>query len=359
MSGYGGLPWVDGNVLWASRVLLQDDQTARIMVIWEKVGSVRAEGWPIYAIGIFGIIISFVLNLAFSHRAAKKISAGLREVADAGRMMAAGEYNVSLPEQEISELDQIGKAFNELAANLKTATEELKDEAKRLVRLEDTQKRFIADASHEIRAPLATMAITLDAWKDGLLSEEEKADALGHVRSELTRLSKLAEQLLDLSRIESGRLQIELAPVDVETVIGSVLESYRNIEGAKVSFEAQPGLSPALADEQSLHRIIRNLVDNSRRFTPPDGNIEVLAFESEGQVIIEVKDDGPGIPAGELEHMWDRFARAGRDRAAGKAGTGLGLAIVKALADAMSAEVGISSVEGDGTTVSIGLKGFR
>ena len=83
--------------------------------------------------------------------------------------MAAGDYNVSLPEQEISELDQIGKAFNELAANLKTATEELKDEAKRLVRLEDTQKRFIADASHEIRAPLATMAITLDAWKDGLL----------------------------------------------------------------------------------------------------------------------------------------------------------------------------------------------
>ena len=170
MSGYGVLPWVDGNVLWASRVLLQDDQTARIMLIWEKVGSVRAEGWPIYAIGIFGIIISFVLNLAFSQRAARKISAGLREVADAGRMMAAGDYNVSLPEQEISELDQIAGALNELAASLNRATEELQEEAKRLVRLEDTQKRFIADASHEIRAPLATMAIILDAWKDGLLS---------------------------------------------------------------------------------------------------------------------------------------------------------------------------------------------
>ncbi len=356
LKGSGALPWVEGDSIWAAKVIDGGAAGQVILVAWQRVGSIRAEGWALYVIGITGILISAFLNIIVASRTARRLSMGLSEVADMSRRIAAGDYRISLKEQEVIELEQISGALNELADNLDNTTRELAAEKERLAKLEQSQKRFVADASHEIRAPLASMAITLDAWKDGLLSEEEKIEAIGHIRGEVSRLGRLSEQLLDLSRIESGRLALEMSEFDAVAVARSVIEAYKGMEGASLSLETEGAIPLAVGDEQGLYRIIRNYVDNARRFTPASGMISVRVSHVDGRVSISVEDNGPGIAAEDLERIWDRFSRSEKERAKHSGGTGLGLAIVKALADAMGAEVRVESEEGKGTRAIVELK---
>lgn len=356
LNGTGTLPWVEGDAVWSAKVVDGGAIGQVILVAWQKFGSIREEGWALYAVGIAGILISAILNILVASRTAKRLARGLSEVAETSRKIAAGDYRTSLGSQEVIELDQIAGSLNELADNLDDTTRELAAEKDRLAKLEQSQRRFVADASHEIRAPLASMAITLDAWKDGLLSEEEKVEALGHIRGEVRRLGQLSEQLLDLSRIESGRLSLELVRFDATAVARSVIEAYKGTEGARISLEAEGPMPMAIGDEQGLYRIIRNYLDNARRFTPATGAIAVKIAHSDARIRITVEDNGQGIAAEELEHVWDRFSRSEKERAKDSGGTGLGLAIVKALADAMGAEVRLESEEGKGTRAIVALR---
>lgn len=356
LDGYGDIPWVEGSTVWAAKYLKEQGQDPVILVTWRKASSVRTEGWALYVMGTAGIAVASALNMALAARVARRLSAGLSSVAESSRRIAAGDYGASFKPQEVEELDQIAKSLEGLAGDLSSRTEELKEEQERLARLEQSQKRFIADASHEIRAPLATIAITLDAWKDGLLTEEEKEDAVKHVRDEVARLGALAEQLLDLSRIESGRIQMDMRELDVAEIVQDVVSSYHGRHGAEISLMIDGPPPKAIGDEQGLFRIVRNYLDNALRFAPKDGRVAVSITRKEGFAEVLVEDDGPGIPAEELEHVWDRFSRSEKQRSLGGSGTGLGLAIVKALADAMGAEVSIESAKGQGTKARVRLR---
>ena len=354
--GSGSLPWSQDDVVWAAKVVMEASGEKRILVIWESASSVRSESWGIYAAGAFGIALSFVLNLAFSAYIAKQLSVSLGFVAAASEQMAKGNYEVSLPEQPSLEVDRISGSLNQLALGMKDATERLGKEAERLLRLEDAQKKFVADASHEIRAPLAAMAITLDAWKDGLLEEGEKQGALTRIRLEVRRLNELAEELLDLSRIESGRAKIVIEPTDVRPIISSLADDFRPALKDRLSINIYEGLPLVQADGKALMRILRNLLENAGKFSAPEGRV-ILEASGEGSVVkVDIRDEGPGIDPDEIPQIWDRFTRAEKDRASGREGSGLGLAIVKALADAMGVEVSLKSDGHSGTTASVRLK---
>ena len=354
--GSGGLPWSQDEVIWAARVMPDASGDKSILVVWESASSVRSESWAIYATGTFGIALSFVLNLALSALIAKRLSASLDFVAAAGERMADGDYEVSLPEQPSIEVDRISGSLNELAAGMRDATDRLRCEAARLSKLEDAQRNFVADASHEIRAPLASMAITLDAWKDGLLEEGERQGALVRIRQEVRRLNELAGELLDLSRIESGRESIVIEPTDVKPVINRVAEDLRPVLQERLSLSIDEGLPLVQADGKALLRVLSNLLQNAGKFSGLQGRVFLAASLEGNDVVIEVRDEGPGIDPGELPRIWDRFTRAEKDRASGKEGSGLGLAIVKALADAMGAEVSLQSDGLTGTTAAVRLK---
>ena len=125
-----------------------------ILVTWRKASSVRSEGWALYVMGTAGIAVASGLNMALAARVARRLSAGLSSVAESSRRMAAGDYQTRFGPQEVVELDQIASSLGELAGDLKSRTAELVVEKERLAKLEQSQKRFIADASHGIRAPL-------------------------------------------------------------------------------------------------------------------------------------------------------------------------------------------------------------
>lgn len=357
--GSGRLPWSQDEVVWAGRVVTGATGDESILVIWESASAVRSESWAIYATGAFGIALSFVLNLVFSALIAKKLSISLGFVAAAGERMAKGDYDVSLPEQPSLEVDRISGSLNELATGMKDSTDKLSREAARLSKLEDAQKKFVADASHEIRAPLASMAITLDAWKDGLLEEGEEQGALDRIRQEVRRLNELAEELLDLSRIESGRASIVIEPTDVKPVIDSLADDYKPALQGRLGIILEEGLPLVQADGKALYRILSNLLQNASKFSEPHGRISLAASIDGSDVTIEVRDEGPGIDPEEIPRIWDRFTRSEKDRASGKEGSGLGLAIVKALADAMGAEVSLKSDGFSGTTATVRLKVHR
>ncbi len=354
--GSGKLPWSLEDVVWAARVVTEAWGDERILVLWESASSVRSESWAIYAAGAFGIALSFVLNLAFSAFVAKRLSTSLSFVAAAGERMAEGDYEVSLPEQPSIEVDRISRSLNGLATGMRNATDKLSREAERLSKLEGAQRKFVADASHEIRAPLAAMAITLDAWKDGLLEEAEEQEALSRVRQEVRRLNELADELLDLSRIESGRERIVIEPTEVKQIINRLDNAFRPVLQGRLSISLSEELPRVQTDGKALLRILGNLLQNAGKFSGPQGRVYLVASIDGPYVKIEIRDEGPGIDPGELPRIWDRFTRAEKDRASGKEGSGLGLAIVKALADAMGAEVSLHSDGHTGTTATVKLK---
>ncbi len=176
------------------------------------------------------------------------------------------------------------------------------------------QREFVADASHELSAPLTAMAITLDAAADGLMSEEEKADAWLVLRSEVRRLSRTVTELLDLLRIESGRELLNVGPTDVGKVIESVYKWYQALPGKLPSFEVEvysPEGQPliALADGDAFHQCLVNFVDNAIRATQPTGHISIWAHSiDDGRIELGVTDTGEGMTPEEVSRAWERAA---------------------------------------------------
>lgn len=350
-TGFGPLPLAQGTMVWAARAMPGDHGQTVILVAWNRLQAIRAAAGASYWLLGVGVTLSFLVGAVLTLRMIHSVTQVLGEVTASGRRMAEGDFAVSLPEQPTTELDALTRVVSDLARHLDETLTDFRDEHTRLKRLEGAQRQFVADASHELRAPLSAISLTLAAWQDGLLSHEEQTNAVGQLRVEVMRLSRMVEQLLDLSRIESGRQPITLASVALPALVEQLTDGYALTPGAHILAEIPNNLPPVFADYDAVYRILRNLLDNARRFTPMDGMIRVWAQVDGDAVRLGVTDTGSGIPAASVAHVWDRFARAEQLRAAGDTGSGLGLAIVKALADTMLAQVGLESAEDEGTTV--------
>jgi signal transduction histidine kinase len=276
--------------------------------------------------------------------------------------MAEGDFTARMIVGDTRELAELSAAANHLAESLDRTLTQLRSQNEELARLERMQREFVADASHELRAPLTAMAITLDAAADGLMSEEETVEAWSVLRSEVRRLSRTVAELLDLSRIESGREPLRVGLIDVGKIIENVYQWYQALPGKLPFFEIEmksPGGQPliALADADALHRCLVNFVDNAIRATPPEGRISIWAHPLDnGRIELGVTDTGEGMTPEEANRAWERFSRSERARAKGSPGSGLGLAIVHALVTAMGGEVGLESEAGRGTRAWIRLR---
>jgi signal transduction histidine kinase len=351
LEGLGTLPWVSDPVVWAARVMYDPDGDKVILVEWHRVSAIRATAAirTTYAVVILATVLAAAVSLGVALRSGRRITRLLNTVADSSARMAAGDYQVHLPEQPVAELDRVSLAVNRLAADLR-------EEHDRLVRLERLQRQFVADASHELRAPLTSMRVTIDAWLDGVLTQEEQPAAIVRLQLETEHLSGLVTRLLDLSRIESGREAVSLAPIDLAAVADEVAATFRDLPGAPIQMEFPAGLPAARADAAAVRRILQNLLENSRRFTPPTGLVSVSGAAEDNRIRLSVTDTGCGIAPDFLPRIWDRFARSAGDQDGEREGTGLGLAIVKALAQTMGGNVGVDSSLGSGTTIWVDLQ---
>lgn len=227
-----------------------------------------------------------------------------------------------------------------------------------LRRLERVRRDFVANVSHELRTPVSIIRANAETLIDGALEDPERArtflDAL--VRN-AERLSNLISDLLDIARIESGRLQIELKPVDVGALITRAAETVGPGAAERhQQLELRPAGAPsALADPAALEQVLLNLMDNAIKYSPDGGRIRVSARADDGRVHIEVMDEGPGIEPQHRARIFERFYRVDRGRSRAMGGTGLGLSIVKNLVESMGGEVGVEMAEPQGSVFWVRL----
>ncbi|HEY8532012.1 MAG TPA: ATP-binding protein [Limnochorda sp.] len=220
-------------------------------------------------------------------------------------------------------------------------------------RMEQMRRDFVAAVSHELRTPLTSLRGFLQAIRERVVTDPREVDRyLGVMHDETMRLIRLVNSLLDLSRIDSGRVTLHCQPLVLAQAVEDVLASMQpRIEGQELAVQTEipDDLPPVWADRDRLDQILINLLENAVRYTGRGGRVRVAACLQDGQVVTVVEDTGPGIPPEDLPYIWDRFYKVDKARTADGSGTGLGLVIVRQLVELHGGRAWVESQLGKGS----------
>jgi heavy metal sensor kinase len=285
-----------------------------------------------------GIVLSVFIGYFVGRRMLRPID----KIAKTAQSISINDLEGRIPlGRADDELSRLAVTFNDMLDRLKDSIER--------------QGRFVSDASHELRTPISVIMGyigLIDRWgKNDRKVLQESIDA---INNETLGMHELIEKLLFLARSDSGKAPAKREPVDLAELFNEVAEESRMIApGKRISADVS-GSPRLIADGKMLKQMLRNLVDNSIKFTKPDGSIGMHAEAvGEDKVRILVEDDGTGIPPEDMDRIFDRFYRVDKARAKETGGSGLGLAIVKSIVDAHGGEIHIDSAPGEGTRITI------
>jgi signal transduction histidine kinase len=276
----------------------------------------------------------------------------LEELVEASGRLAAGDLSARVTVGGLSETAALGSAFNEMAADLQRRA----GERDRLDRMKD---EFVLTASHELRSPLTSVqgfAELLMLERDQLTPAQ--ADTVEIILDNTRHLVRLLNDLLDLARSDAGRLTIKPVPTEVGPLVAEAVRTMRGqTEAAEQVLveEVAEGLPPLRVDPDRIRQVLLNLLTNAHEYCPERASIRVSAQQIGAEVEISVTDDGPGIPASQLEHIFERFTRGDAGLTQRVGGTGLGLAISKSLVELHGGSIDAESVPGEGSTFRITL----
>jgi signal transduction histidine kinase len=287
-------------------------------------------------------LISAGIALALARWLARGMTQPLRDMAAAARRMAGGDYRQRVTTRSRDEVGQLAEAFNRMSAELEG--------------VERLRRELVANVSHELKTPISALRAHLENLLDGV--ERPDPETLQVMLTQSERLSRLVEQLLDLSRLESGDVPLRIQPVALGGLVAQVLSEIEVARpGAGVALEQRvpPELPPVRADQERIHQVLFNLVDNAVRFTPPGGRVTVAAEADGDRVRVWVRDTGVGIPPEHLPRLFERFYRADPSRARGDGGTGIGLAICRSVVEAHGGRIWAESAPGGGSTFTFEL----
>jgi two-component system OmpR family sensor kinase len=306
---------LSGNVLLVSTPL--EDQLATVRVVKRRL---------LYATGV-ALAIAAILGSAAATLHARRI----RRLERAANRIAMGQFDEPVVDLGDDELGELAAAFERMRVQL--------------AQLDTARKEFVANASHELRTPLFSLAGFLELMADEDLDEETRAGFLSTTREQVDRLTKLAADLLDLSRMDAGRLRVEREEVvlgDTARALVDELTPLAEATGHRLVLETDPE-AWAVADEERVLQIGRALAGNALAHTPPGTEITIATARADGHARLSVSDDGPGIPGEHAERIFDRFYRVEGPHASG---SGLGLAIARELAERMGGTVELGSGRG-------------
>jgi signal transduction histidine kinase len=259
-------------------------------------------------------LVAAALALGMVQLLAHGMTFPLREMVAASRAMSSGDYGRRVAATSRDEVGELARAFNTMA--------------EQLAEVDRLRRDLVANASHELRTPLGALRATLENLVDGL----EPADpaTLAGVLRQVERLGGLVEQLLDLSKLESGAVPLERERVEARPLLEEVVEEWRSEteeHGLRVAVVVHPDSLALDADHERIQQVLRNLVGNAVRHSPDGGRLIVKAMAVNDHLELEVVDEGPGIAPGERGRVFERFYRADPARSGG--GAGLGLAIAR------------------------------
>ena len=304
------------------------------------------------AVGIVALGLAIIVAAAMAHR----FTTPLRRLTEASRSLAEGDLTKRVERPDIpagsSEMTELAVQFNAMADRLEESVEIIR-------RDRDRSRDFLADVSHELRTPIAALLTFNELLRDQAGEDPvARAEFLDSSRVQLERLDWLAQNLLELSKLDSGLVLLDLRPDDLRAAIQSAVEQASPAakrRGVDLKL-AQPDAPLRIRhDPQRVGQIVTNLVGNAIKFTPKGGSVEVVVAPYRDGARIDVNDTGTGIDASELPRIFDRFYRGSRANEARGSGSGLGLAIVRSIVDMHGGSVTVDSRLGTGSRFSVFL----
>jgi signal transduction histidine kinase len=279
------------------------------------------------------------------------LTAPLRALNDAARRLGGGNLNARAPEEGDDEIGELGAGFNRMASRMQESFSTLESER-------DALRTFIADMSHELRTPITALHTFVDLLAHGAAEDDSVRDEfLDESATQINRLEWLVQNLLDLSKFDAGLAEVHVEKVDLRPLVERSVDEARLAAERKdvaVEFSSAPAPILAAADANRLRQALSNVLLNAVKFTPPGGKVDVTIESARKVATILVRDTGPGIPADELPHVFERFYR-GPSTANLAGGSGLGLPIVQSIMQAHAGDVAVHSEYGQGTEVVLTL----
>ncbi len=291
--------------------------------------------------GIIGVIIAGVFAFSLS----KTLVRPLQKINRAALDMAAGNFSCKIKEESEDEIGGLIRTFNYSVEQVEKNLEEQK-------RLDKLRRNLVANVSHELKAPLASVRGYSELMLDGLIDQAEKEKYLKVILDNSVHLSRLVDDLLILSHLESGQLSLEQEEISVDNLANWSLESVfprGEAKGIKLSLEIQQSLPILKGDQHRLHEVLINLLENAITFTPEGGEVRLIIYKKDSQLVMEVQDTGCGIDDEELQNIFDRFYKVDKSRRRSAKGSGLGLAISKQLVELHKGKIEVESCPGKGS----------
>jgi signal transduction histidine kinase len=288
-------------------------------------------------LAVFALTFFLTIVIILTGLSLRRVFSPLDSLLQAADRISQGDYTVRVPERGPSGVRSLTRAFNNMAARLRETDEQ--------------RRNLMADVTHELRTPLTVIQGNLEGMLDGVYPPDEAN--LRALLDETHLLSRLIDDLRTLALAESGSLQLQKEPTNLGLLIGETLGAFQpqaDAAGVTLTVEAVDGLPLIDLDPGRMRQVLSNLTANALRYSPQGGAVRVSSHLTGEQVIIEVRDSGPGIPAADLPHIFERFYKS-----ADSGGMGLGLAIARHLVTAHGGAISAESAPGAGTTIRVVL----
>jgi signal transduction histidine kinase len=284
-----------------------------------------------------------VLALAMVQFLARGMTSPLREMASAAQAMAKGDYSRRVTATSKDEVGRLAAAFNRMAADL--------------AEVDRMRRDLVANVSHELRTPISALQAVLE----NLVDEVESPDpvVLRRMLGQVERLGGLVNQLLDLSRLESGAIPLRSRTFSVADLLKTAADETRLLargrDGVVVEVSVEPPDLEVYGDPERVHQVVANLLENAIAHSPPGGGVRLEASRNGGVARIEVRDEGPGIPSDEAARVFERFYRSDSARSSREGSSGLGLAIARWIVDLHGGDIRVDTTYSNGCNMVVEL----
>jgi signal transduction histidine kinase len=307
-----------------------------VVARWLRLVNFNLDLQSLIPIGL-GVLIFAMFLAGLSSAGMRRVAVPLDELLNAADHIGQGDYSVRVRERGTHQVRTLARAFNSMASRLHI--------------LDEQRRNMLTDVTHELRSPLTVIQGNIEGMRDGVYPADD-----AHLRAlleETNILARLVEDLRTLALAESGALQLKKEPTDLALLARETVGAFSaqaEAAGVTLTVDAVTDLPWPTLDPGRIRQVLTNLLANALRYTPAGGTVSIRYYQSEAQAILEVQDNGAGIPPEELPHVFERFYKS-----ADSGGMGLGLAIARKLVEAHSGTISAESTPGTGATLRVTL----